>query len=285
MTGVASLVFACAAACYAKAEIEQTCTEVGLCTGRPANGLLQAKTHMDANDSYTTQFYWDNSWDGNLHMTCPRDQWWYGMESMYSTRRDDRVFKMRCGGRKDARQGNVEWHGWANDWDDEMIFNCPPNEAIAGMASTHDDRTEDRKFKFLCTKVDSPYEITTGSWSEWVNEWQQWAGYPGRGCSIQAGNVITGVYSEHSNKKEDRKWQFQCGGIHKSETNQCVKCKNDQTCCKDDKVKTQWTTFEGGDGNLYNGDIKKTFQDGSITVNYDDGSTWTGDATQAEKLR
>jgi len=286
MTGVASLVFACAAACYAKAEIEQTCTEVGLCTGRPANVLLQAKAHIDANDSNTNQADWYNNWDGDLKYECPNDQWWYSMKSIYHTGHRDRRFVMECGKRKDANQGSRQWSNWVNNWDNPMHFSCATNEAISGMQSKHSNRREDRRWKFQCSRVKSPYIITPLAWSDWVNDWRQWAS-EGRGCSIQAGNAIKAVYSEHKNNQEDRRWQFQCGAIHHSNQNgQCVKCgeKHDQMCCIGDGVRTQWTTFEGGDGAWYNGNIQKTFSNGSITVNYNDGSTWTGNATAAEKL-
>merc|ERR1719445_1634024 len=227
MTGVASLVFACAAACYAKADVEQTCTEEGLCTSRPANVLLQAKGHIDANDSNTNQAKWYNAWDGILNYQCPHDQWWWSMKSIYSSPHRDRRFQMTCGKRKDAYEGGRTWSNWANNWDGNMHWSCPENEAISGMYSQHHNGREDRIWKFQCSKVKSPYYITKMEWSGWVNNWRQWSS-EGRGCWIDAGNVIAAVYSEHSNNQEDRKWQFRCGAIHKHESGQCVQCKNGQ---------------------------------------------------------
>jgi len=48
------------------------------------------------------------------------------------------------------------WGSYANSWDNPVNFNCPSGQAIVGMYSVHDNRKEDRRFKFQCGEYTEP---------------------------------------------------------------------------------------------------------------------------------
>ena len=48
----------------------------------------------------------------------------------------------------------VVTHEWVNEWDEKFEFTCPSGWALQGMQSKHDNRREDRLWKFSCRRVD-----------------------------------------------------------------------------------------------------------------------------------
>merc|ERR1712176_1640670 len=107
-------------------------------------------------------------------------------------------------------------HGWVNDYDGHLFFECPQGETITRIESVHDNKHEDRVWGFECGPFmlgDTPANIDAMSWSGYVNSWDEHFTYE---CSSGAG-VVAGLESEHDNHSEDRRWSFKCV----SDSNSC----------------------------------------------------------------
>lgn len=50
------------------------------------------------------------------------------------------------------------------------------------------------------------------------------------------------------------------------------------------RVRTQWTAAEGGDGSYYEGCVVSAHEDGTVTLRYDDGTSWNGRAENVELI-
>jgi len=98
--------------------------------------------------------------------------------------------------------------GWVNDWDNNMNFECPSGQILAGVYSVHDNGKEDRRWKMECvgfkakTGYITPY-LQSCSWSGYTGWDASWTA-PSRGSNY----VIVGVKSHHDNGKEDRQFSF-----------------------------------------------------------------------------
>ncbi|XP_012946370.1 dermatopontin-like [Aplysia californica] len=89
-----------------------------------------------------------NSWDGPLHHLCPHNMVVAGVSSYHNNRKEDRLFKFRCCALAGKTITNCYLTNWVNYWDAPMNFQVPPGRAITGAHSVHDNRREDRRWKF-----------------------------------------------------------------------------------------------------------------------------------------
>jgi len=101
---------------------------------------------------------------------------------------------------------------WVNGWDNALSFNCPSG-AISRLMSHHDNRKEDRQWKFGCSSLCT--SLSHGIQSGWVNNWDGPEDY-----TCPANFVMTGMYSEHDNRKEDRRWRITCSKVVGGSVNQ-----------------------------------------------------------------
>jgi len=154
-----------------------------------------------------TNCYWHNNWDGRLSFVCPRKNNIYGaikrMESYHDNRKEDRRWHFECS-YEVQKAGHCAWTGWLNDWDDELHYKCPLSGYIAGFYSYHDNRKEDRRWRwFCCTTVQG---LEDCKWTNNINAWDGPMNY-----NVPSTRVINGLYSYHSNRKEDRQWKaYEC---------------------------------------------------------------------------
>ncbi|XP_028412097.1 hemagglutinin/amebocyte aggregation factor-like [Dendronephthya gigantea] len=88
------------------------------------------------------------------------------------------------------------------DFDKTWTFTCPHGQSINHISSVHSNRHEDRSWTFRCRY--SSKIAATCYWTGWVNAYDQELIYQ---CP---NGVIAGVYSKHSNKREDRRFKFRC---------------------------------------------------------------------------
>ena len=88
---------------------------------------------------------------------------------------------------------------WNNVWDGSVNFQCPSNQVIYRMRSTHSNIKEDRLHAYYCRAIGS-YGNSDCYWSYWTNDWDRPVDFQ---CPY--GGVITGVHSVHDNEKEDRR--------------------------------------------------------------------------------
>ena len=95
---------------------------------------------------------------------------------------------------------------YQNDWDHVLKVMCNryQGEALYSVQSRHSNRKEDRRWMWQCKK------IVSGAMSSCY-----WTGYQTNYDEpflfhCPANYVLSGVNSVHSNKREDRRWNFYC---------------------------------------------------------------------------
>ncbi|RMX44887.1 hypothetical protein pdam_00012547, partial [Pocillopora damicornis] len=99
-----------------------------------------------------------------------------------------------------ATQCGVLWRpggeDWANTWDGMVLFSCPKGKSIRRIHSIHRNCIEDRIWAFSC---ESNSAAQVCSWTGFVNSYDDLLNFkcPNNG-------FISGIYSVHSNKREDR---------------------------------------------------------------------------------
>ncbi len=58
---------------------------------------------------------------------------------------------------------------FVNDWDGRMDFRCPKNYAVSGMYSEHNNKKEDRRWKFRCSRINRVLGTCTYTW--YINQY------------------------------------------------------------------------------------------------------------------
>merc|ERR1712185_59311 len=99
------------------------------------------------------------------------------------------------------------WNGWINGWNGNMNWQASGHTFVSGLHSTHSNRREDRLFKPLLTNIGTTQAHK--HWSGWVNNWDAYFHY-----DCPTNYALSGFISYHSNRKEDRRWRFQCARFH-----------------------------------------------------------------------
>jgi len=121
------------------------------------------------------------------------------MRSTHDNKKEDRIWHFGC--KSIGSAGSCCFSGEVNEYDKPVEFKCPDNQVLSGISSKHDNRKEDRVWKFQCcdNKVKLSQCISTGFINNYDEELK---------LSLSGSKVIHGVYSYHDNKKEDRRWKF-----------------------------------------------------------------------------
>jgi len=152
--------------------------------------------------------YWHNGWDGGLTYVCPvKNGKHHGaikmMESYHDNHREDRRWHFECS-YDVQRAERCHWTDWINNWDAELYFICPNNGYIGGFHSYHDNHREDRRWKVVCCEAKPGLEDC--KWTGYINGWDGHMKY-----NVPSTRVIHGLYSVHSNHREDRIWRaYEC---------------------------------------------------------------------------
>ena len=147
-------------------------------------------------------YNWQNEWDGHHKHTCGAGDYLRRLKSTHDNGKEDRRWEFICGRTANLPAGNdCEWSGYLNNWDERVLVNCRNGGVIAGMESDHNDRAEDRRFKFRCCNFN--YKPINCYWSNYTNQWDENMDY-----TVPVGKLVTGAFSFHRNDKEDRRWQF-----------------------------------------------------------------------------
>lgn len=144
---------------------------------------------------------WANNWDGKMHFSCPKHGTISSIYSIWRSCKRDRIWSFSCR----RIDGAVQSHSnlgldWNNEWDRPVFQMCDNNGYICGLQSEHDNKKEDRRFKFQCC-TSKKYKTMDCS-TKHLNAFQQELKFklPRRFF------VLTGLYSYHRNDKEDRVW-------------------------------------------------------------------------------
>ncbi|GFO25158.1 hemagglutinin/amebocyte aggregation factor [Plakobranchus ocellatus] len=92
-----------------------------------------------------------NDWDRPFTFQCRRGYVLKSVYSVHSNHKEDRRWAFRCSRAPNrAFPTRCYWTGYVNYWDAVMNFVCNRDFVIAGVHSVHDNRREDRRFRFKC---------------------------------------------------------------------------------------------------------------------------------------
>lgn len=122
----------------------------------------------------------------------------------------------------DVELNSCSWSGYVNTWDALVDYTCPDNEVMAGVRSTHNNGTEDRRYSFNCCRATANGTDLVKSFSVFsgdVNSKDQLVNYT---CPTPL--VYTGVKSSHDNGSEDRAFSFQCSSMILNEFTKLKDC-------------------------------------------------------------
>lgn len=158
---------------------------------------------------------YDNDWDRPLSVTCGSRKSINRIYSTHDNGKEDRRWDIECSNLPGVAsllrlRETCSWTShYVNDWDYPFNYNCPHNGYITGMYSVHDNGKEDRRWKFRCCSLQSHH--TQDCLSKMANEWDQQMNF-----RVPYSYVLTGVFSYHSNSKEDRLYQYRYCRLKKS---------------------------------------------------------------------
>jgi len=151
---------------------------------------------------------WVNSWDGVLSWYAGSNRMLSGFHSVHDNRREDRLYAFHSAAASGVSCRDTGLRGYANYWDAQLHFDCPNNQALSRIYSHHDNRREDRRWKFGCCVVSSNVYLQKGGWTNYINGWDAQLDF---GCKED--EVLVGVNSYHDNRREDRRWRFRCSRL------------------------------------------------------------------------
>nr|AFJ91810.1 dermatopontin [Ostrea edulis] len=141
---------------------------------------------------------WQNDWDRPLNFQCSSNNAISYITSVHDNRKEDRRFNFHCRP-VHTGSGSVSCHlsGYANNYDQPVLYTCPNGGYLNGVSSIHNNRKEDRQYRFRCCAPSSGYYHTDCTWTGWVNNWDEYFSY-----SVPRNYVIRGINSIHNNRKE-----------------------------------------------------------------------------------
>ncbi|KAJ8269310.1 hypothetical protein COCON_G00119170 [Conger conger] len=143
---------------------------------------------------------WKNSYDAPLNFKCPTGHSISEITSQHHNGYEDRRWDLRC--KRSPASTSCFWTGYVNGFDHPFHFSCPDNHIISGMSSYHQNRQEDRRWKFYCCRVNNYYNHYC-YWTPYVNTFdERFTWY------VPHHNNLVGVGSYHNNRAEDRRWRF-----------------------------------------------------------------------------
>ncbi|XP_041091559.1 hemagglutinin/amebocyte aggregation factor-like isoform X3 [Polyodon spathula] len=94
-----------------------------------------------------------NGFDAAFDYTCPGDSVMSGMSSYHENRHEDRRWQFYCCGMAGFRKEHCSWSNYVNSFDEAFTFNVPLYHYLAGVSSYHENKHEDRRWRYLlCTK-------------------------------------------------------------------------------------------------------------------------------------
>jgi hypothetical protein len=112
------------------------------------------------------------------------------------------------------RKGHISHVGWFGNWDGVADGRCPGDTVMIGQGSIHSNSREDRRWRQLCANFGSRQKPKLKNASFWAvlpsgqeTPFRQHWKY-GTICGNQG--ILYGVYSQHHNHGEDRRFKFYC---------------------------------------------------------------------------
>ncbi|XP_039523781.1 hemagglutinin/amebocyte aggregation factor isoform X2 [Pimephales promelas] len=148
------------------------------------------------------ELLWQNYYDQPLDFKCPPGQSISHIKSQHHNIYEDRIWEFGC---KDTFDSATDCFSspYANDFDQLLHFECPPNYIMTGMSSYHNNYHEDRRWQFHCCRSRGLYTAHC-KWTTYVNYFDEAFHW-----TVPNLNYLVGAESYHSNMKEDRRWMYQ----------------------------------------------------------------------------
>ncbi|KAM3926645.1 hemagglutinin/amebocyte aggregation factor-like [Leptodactylus fuscus] len=144
---------------------------------------------------------WVNNYDQVLNYECKSHQSISLIISVHDDKYEDRVWDFGCQNTFN-NPGSCSWTAYVNDFDEEFTFTCPFGTVLSGMDSYHNNKKEDRKWRFFCCQGETTVQRNC-KWSGYVNDFDgylRWDPPPN--------HYLVGAQSYHDNYKEDRRWNY-----------------------------------------------------------------------------
>ena len=110
----------------------------------------------------------------------------------------------------------VQLQDYQNQWDGVLSQQCPKGYGVYRVKSKHDNGREDRRWEFFCRRVVQGGTTPTCSQTSYINNFRDTISYR---CGKN--RYMAGVYSYHSNAKEDRRWRITCCSAPSYTTSDC----------------------------------------------------------------
>lgn len=152
-----------------------------------------------------------NAWDGTLSFVCPPNSAINAFKSVHSNQKEDRRWNIGCCKVSGAFLVEDGITGFLNPFDGKLQFKCGSSQVLVGVGSVHNNYYEDRRWTAQCAYLVPRDSILLSSeMSDWQNSMD--------GALESVGefsDVITGLYSVHSNVNEDRRWKFAFGNTNR----------------------------------------------------------------------
>jgi len=92
---------------------------------------------------------------------------------------------------------------YQNGWDEELIFSAGQDEMITGLYSNHDNKKEDRRWRFWTGSAPGVQCVNQQWSSSWENDYKGELSF-----SCGPNEVLSGIRSEH--EINDRRFKFRC---------------------------------------------------------------------------
>jgi len=99
---------------------------------------------------------------------------------------------------------------WQNSFDKQHKFTAPLGHAVYSIESRHDSKYEDRVWTWLSRPEIALEDRNTCIWSIYQNDWDKPVNYVCPNFSP----ILGGTESYHSNKREDRRFKYECCGLN-----------------------------------------------------------------------
>jgi len=139
-------------------------------------------------------------YDKQWTFECGEGKTFSYIRSTHSNKKEDRIWHFSC--KSTGTSGSCCFSDEVNEWDKPVDFTCPINQVLSGISSRHDNKKEDRLWKFQC--CDNNVKLSGCYYTVYMNDWDKELK-----LSVSGSKVIHGLYSYHDNKKEDRRWKFE----------------------------------------------------------------------------
>lgn len=171
----------------------------------PHKPYTTQKPHTTAQACTTSRpssVHWNNNWQGEMSYECPKGHSLTSMKSVFSDCQHDRIWVFGCGYNEASKEHCFWSHGYANDVNEGIFFNCPNNGFVSGIRSIYNNG--DRRFRFKCCN-DETFDHVDCHQSHHLN-------LPGQDFEFKVDRdkrfYITGISSYFHCEKRDRVWKI-----------------------------------------------------------------------------